>query len=273
MWVRPRGFILKSLICQEKFPKKVPHSVYEHYTKIFAWPGSTHAIYFQREKESSGSRLRQGHQLTTAERVCACLWLAGNLPVSGRGAAAGSRHPAAGVQLTHTGHLRDGALMQEPPLNCLRPTCDWRVTCPSAEISTIICICLCIYMPLISHFHGATFLSPLQAFQFRMQKMWLIQLPLPSPTWLHPSEVFSPARSDMGHTTGRQREAYCKVHFCLGTVLLEGVFPCYSCADSHPSGDLIGSILCIVVVKNLERDLPSGSANKPLSWLIHWAVT
>lgn len=63
-------------------PRKVPQMpwVYEHYTKIFAWPGSTHAIYFQREKESSGSRLRQGHQLTAAERVCACLWLAGTYP-------------------------------------------------------------------------------------------------------------------------------------------------------------------------------------------------
>lgn len=91
--------------------------------------------------------------------------------MSGSGAPAGSLHLTAGVQVTQTGHPHDGALMQEPHLNCLRLTCDSRVTCSSAEISTIIFICLCVYMLLISRFRGASFLSPPKAFQFRMLKM------------------------------------------------------------------------------------------------------
>lgn len=147
--------------------------------------------------------------------------------------------------------------MQEPHLNHLRPTCDSRVTCPSAEISAIIFICLCIYVPLISHFHGASLLHPLQASQFHMVKMWLIQLPLPSPTWLHCSVIFFPQLDLIQGTQQEDREAY-----------FQGILlPQQSTARRHVSllhlcrlssfwptwRGLVGSILCIVVVKNLER--------------------
>lgn len=185
--------------------------VYEHYTKIFTWPGSAYAIYFQREKEISVSRLHQGYQFTTAKWVFTCLWLGDNLPMSGSGApaGAGALHLTVGVQITQTGNPHDGALMQEPHLNCLRPTCNSRVTCTFQVrfqplfLYVFVFICLWSLIFTVPHFYPHS-----RPFEFCMLKMWLTQLPLPSPTWLHSSVICLPARSDMGHTTGRQRDVY-----------------------------------------------------------------
>lgn len=75
------------------------------------------------------------------------------------GTTSGSLHPTVRVQVTQTGHSHDGALVKELHLNCLRLVRDSRVTCLSAEISTFFLICLLIYIPLMSHFHGASFVS------------------------------------------------------------------------------------------------------------------
>lgn len=132
------------------------------------------------------------------------------LTASGSGAPAGLIHQQLGFRLPSQAILHIVSMkemMQEAHLNCLKSTCGSRVACPLAETS-IIFRCLCINVLLISHLHGAPFLFPLQGFQFHVLNMWLIQLPLPSPAWLHSCAICLPASSDAVHTTGRQSNFY-----------------------------------------------------------------
>lgn len=106
------------------------------------------------EQPASGTALQNGPACVLGRHTC------GRQPTFVRlRSTTGSLHPTVRVQVTQTGHPHDGALVKELHLNCLRPVCDSRVTCPSSEISTFFLICLLIYMPLMSHFHGASFLS------------------------------------------------------------------------------------------------------------------
>lgn len=144
----------------------------------------------------------------------------------------------AGVQITQPSHPPHGQHEGDDAGGTLelRKIYGSRVTCPLAELSIVTFKCLCINVPLISHLHGAPCLFPLQGFQFRVLNMWLIQLPLPSPAWLHSCVICLPARSDPVHTTGRQSNSYFQGHSCLRRVLLEGMFPGNTCVGCHPSG-------------------------------------
>ena len=243
MWVRPRGFIFKSLLCKEKkFTKclgsmnTIPKSLCDQ---------DTHMPSVSKEKRKS---LWAG-----------CTRDTGSLLQMGRPASWWSFDAGATLELLKT-YVR------------------FKSHLPISWDFNHYFICLCVYMPLISHFRGASFLSSLQAFQFRMLKMWLIQLPLPSPTWLLSSVICSPARSDMGHTTGRQREAFLQVTFLPQESVSRRHGPllhlCRFSSFSWPtctSGGLAGSVLCVVVVKTLERS--ALCISKYATELIHWAVT
>lgn len=141
--------------------RKVHHMswVYEHCQNLHVTRIHTCHLFPRRkgnlyEQPASGTALQNGPACVLGRHTCC------RQPTFVRlRSTTGSLHPTVRVQVTQPGHPHDGALVKELHLNCLRPVCDSRVTCPSSEISTLFLICLLIYMPLMSRFHGASFLS------------------------------------------------------------------------------------------------------------------
>lgn len=129
--------------------------VYEHCQNLHVIRIHTHHLFPKRK----GS-LHVGQQFTTAKWAYMCLGLVDNLLMSGLGTAlAHFTHPTVRVQVTQTGHPHDGALVKELHLNCLGPVCDSSHLSISWDVNFFFFISLLIYMPLMSHFHGASFLS------------------------------------------------------------------------------------------------------------------
>lgn len=128
-------------------------------------------------------------------------------------------------------------------------------------------MCLWCLIFMVLHF------SPLQGFQFRVLEMWLIESPLPSPAQLHCSGMCSPARSDTGHTAGRQERRALPRDILLQDSATRRHAPFYTCAGSlsfswPTCSGLVGSIFCAVVVESLKRP----ALSKYAGCVIHWAA-
>lgn len=158
--------------------------VYEHCQSLHGIRIHTYHLFPKRK----GS-LHLGQQFTTAKWACTCVGLADSLLMSGLGAPLAHFIQQSGFRWPRLAIL----MMELCWRSCIwtaQDLCVIQVTCPSVEISTFFLICPLIYMPLMSHFHGASFLSTAGR---SVPCAWNVthRITTPQPCLLHCSEMCS----------------------------------------------------------------------------------
>lgn len=210
--------------------------VYEHCQNLHVTRIHTYHLFPTRkgnlyEQPASGTAV---HHCKMGLPVC---WTCRQPTDARLGSTTGSLHPTVRAQVTQTGQPHDGALVTELHLNCLRPACD-SSHLPINWDFNIFLICPLIYMPLMSHFHGASFLfSP----GLSVPCAWNVTHRIATPQPCLITLLWDALTSQIwyrAHSMKTREKGTSKRHFCFRTVLLEGMFPPTPVQAFHPSPGL-----------------------------------